>query len=254
MAADPLDGGPAPPTLADLRFADLVLALVVGLGGAFLAGVLALALVGAVGLGRAGGRPDSQLLVVVALLVQTAGLLGAIYIFAVRRRRIAWSEFGLRALPQGWLVRAIAIGLIAFVAASLLNSGVQALMDKPPHNPQLDLIAPGGFSVARLLITLSLFGAVVPFTEELFFRGLIYGWLRRRMPVWLAAGVSGLGFAALHGVWWLTPALLLLGVVLALIYERSGSIWAPVVAHGLFNSMTTVLYYLALATGTELPA
>lgn len=254
MAPDPFDGGqaPAPPTLADLRLSDLVLALVVGLGITFLAGVLAVALVGASDLG--GGSPDSQLLIVVALIVQTAGLLGAIYVFGVYRRRIPWAEFGLRPLPDGWLVRAVAIGLIAFILASLFNYGVQSLMDKPPHNPQLDLIAPGGFSWGRLLITLVFFGAVVPFTEELFFRGLIYGWLRCRMSVWLSAGVSGLGFAALHGVWWLIPALLLLGVVLALIYERSGSIWASVITHGLFNSLTTVLYYLALATGANLPA
>ena len=68
-----------------------------------------------------------------------------------------------------------------------------------------------------------------------------------------AAAISGLGFAVLHGVWWLIPALLLLGVVLALVYERSGSIWAAAITHGLFNSFTTVLLYLALATGIELP-
>lgn len=255
MAPDPFEGGqpPAPPTLADLRFSDLLLALVVGLGITVLAGVLALALVQATGLLGAGGPPDSQLLIVIALLVQAAGLLGAIYLFAVRRRRIPWAEFGLRPLSQGWLVRAVAIALIAFVLASLFNYGVQSLMEQPPHNPQLDLIAPDGFSWGRLLVTLIFFGAVAPFTEEMFFRGLIYGWLRRRVSVWLAAGVSGLGFAVLHGIWWLIPALFLLGVTLALIYERSGSIWASVVTHGLFNSLTTVLYYLALATGTDLP-
>jgi membrane protease YdiL (CAAX protease family) len=40
---------------------------------------------------------------------------------------------------------------------------------------------------------------------------------------------------------------------LALVYERSGSIWAATITHGLFNSCTTLLYYLALATGIELP-
>jgi membrane protease YdiL (CAAX protease family) len=256
MAPDPFEGGPAPapPSQADLRFGDLLLTLVVGLGVTVLAGVLAGALIKVSGLAGAGGPSDTQLLIVVALIVQAVGLLGAIYLFAVRRRGIAWAEFGLRPLTQGWLVRAVAIGLIAFVLASLFNAGVQSLMDRPPHNPQLDLIAPGGFSWGRLLVTLIIFGAVAPFTEEMFFRGLIYGWLRRRVSVWLAAGVSGLGFAVLHGIWWLIPALFVLGVALALIYERSGSIWASVITHGLFNSLTTVLYYLALATGTDLPA
>jgi membrane protease YdiL (CAAX protease family) len=144
--------------------------------------------------------------------------------------------------------------LAAFVVASLITMGVQSLMEEPPRNPQLDLIAPDGFSWSGLLITLAFVGAIVPFAEELFFRGLVYGWLRRRMSVGLAASVSALGFAVLHGIWWLIPALALLGIVLALIYERSGSIWTAVITHGLFNSFTTLLYYLALATGVELPA
>jgi membrane protease YdiL (CAAX protease family) len=146
------------------------------------------------------------------------------------------------------------VGVIVYVLASLVNLGVQSLMEEAPRNPQLDLIAPDGFSWSGLLITLVFVGAIVPFAEELFFRGLVFGWLRRRMPVWLAASVSGLGFAVLHGVWWLIPALALLGIVLALIYERSGTIWTAVITHGLFNSFTTLLYFLALATGLELPA
>ena len=255
MAQDPFDPGWAPvrPTLSDLKIADLLLALIVGLGATRVAGIVAVALVAAPSFHGSGDPPDLQLMIAIVLVVQTAGLIGAIYFFAVYRRGIAWAEFGLRPLPEGWLVRAAAVGVVAFILASLVNYGVQSLMDQPPHNPQLDLIAPGGFSWRGLIVMLLFVGAIVPIAEELFFRGLIYGWLRRRVSVWLAAGVSGLGFAVLHGIWWLIPALFLLGVTLALIYERSGSIWASVVTHGLFNSLTTVLYYLALATGTDLP-
>ena len=260
MTQDPFLSGqgptttPAPPpTLADVRVSDLLLALIVGLGATRLAGVAAVALLAGPGFAGQGELPDLQLLIVVVLTVQTVGLIGAIYLFAVLRRRLAWAEIGLRPLPQGWLVRAAAVALLAFVLASLVNLGVQSLMEEPTRNPQLDLIAPDGFSWHSLIITLLFVGAIVPFAEELFFRGLIYGWLRQRMPVWLAALVSGLGFAVLHGVWWLIPALLLLGVVLALVYERSGSIWAAVITHGVFNSFTTLLYFLALATGVELP-
>jgi CAAX protease family protein len=255
MALDPFESGAASaePTLADVRISDLLLALILGLGVTRLASVIAVALVAAPAFHGNGDMPNLQLLVAVILAVQTAGLIGAIYFFAVYRRGLAWAEIGLRPLPEGWLVRAAALGLIAFILASLVNLGVQSLMEEPPHNPQFNLIAPDGFSWSGLLITLAFVGAIVPFAEELFFRGLIYGWLRRRMSVWLAASVSGLGFAVLHGIWWLIPALFLLGVALALIYERSGSIWASVVTHGLFNSLTTVLFYLALATGVELP-
>jgi len=256
MALDPIDSGQAsaPPTLSDVRISDFLLALIVGLGVTRLAGVVAVALLAGSGFRGTGDMPDLQVLIMVILTVQTVGLIGAIYLFAIWRRGLAWAEIGLRPLPAGWLVRSAGIALAAFVVASLITMGVQSLMEEPPRNPQLDLIAPDGFSWSGLLITLAFVGAIVPFAEELFFRGLVYGWLRRRMSVRLAASVSALGFAVLHGIWWLIPALALLGVVLALTYERSGSIWAAVITHGLFNSFTTLLYYLALATGIELPA
>lgn len=244
---------PAPPSLRDVTLADFLLAVIVGLGVTRLAGVVAVALIaGPSLLGGAGMGLQSVLVVIFAL--QVVGLLAAIWLFAVRRRGLAWAAVGLRPPPQGWLLRAAGIGLIAFLLASLVNLGVQSLMAETPRNPQLDLIAPDGFSWLSLLVTLIFVGALVPFAEELFFRGLVYGWLRARMPVAVAAVVSGLGFAVLHGVWWLIPALALLGIILALVYERSGSIWTAVVVHGLFNSLTTLLYYLALASGVELPA
>ncbi len=244
MAPDPFDSGPAParPTLTDVKISDFILALIVGLGVTRLAGVAAFALLVGPGLAGGGEMPDMQPLIVVILTVQAVGLIGAIYLFAIWRRGLAWSEIGLRPLPEGWLVRSAGIALVAFVVATAITYGVHSLMADPPRNPQLDLIAPDGFSWTSLLITLAFVGAIVPFAEELFFRGLVYGWLRRRMAVWLAASVSGLGFALLHGIWWLIPALVLLGIVLALIYERSGSIWTAVITHGLFNSFTTLLY------------
>jgi len=255
MALDISDGGqtPAPPTLDNVKISDFLLALLVGLGVTRLAGVVAVALLAGTGLLGAGDAPDLQVLIMVIFTVQTVGLIGAVYLFAILRRRLAWAEIGLRPLPAGWLVGSAGIAVAAFAVSILITMGVQSLMAETPRNPQLDLIAPDGFSWSGLLITLASVGAIVPFAEELFFRGLVYGWLRRRMSVWLAASVSALGFAGLHGIWWLIPALALLGIVLALIYERSGSIWTAVITHGLFNSFTTLLYYYALATGLEVP-
>jgi membrane protease YdiL (CAAX protease family) len=92
----------------------------------------------------------------------------------------------------------------------------------------------------------------MPFVEELLFRGLFYRWLRERWGVAAAVAVSALSFSALHGIPQLIPALALFGAVLALVYEKSGSLWPAIVVHALFNCVGVVLVYAALAHGMPL--
>lgn len=79
-------------------------------------------------------------------------------------------------------------------------------------------------------------GAVlVPFAEEVLFRGIGYGALRR-YGVWVAAPASAAVFAIAHGVNVVLVIAFLLGVACALLYERSRSIWPAVVTHAVFNA------------------
>ncbi len=75
---------------------------------------------------------------------------------------------------------------------------------------------------------------LVPVGEEVFFRGFIYGTLRRWSRVW-AVVLSSVLFAAVHlQVVHFLP-ILLLGVVLALLYERTGSLAGSIAVHGINN-------------------
>ena len=92
-------------------------------------------------------------------------------------------------------------------------------------------------------------GMLVPFAEELFFRGVLYGWLRRRYTFWIAAAVSALVFAIAHADIAIGLSNLILGLVLAWVYERSQSLWVPVAVHAVNNSLAVGLLYAALALG-----
>ena len=91
------------------------------------------------------------------------------------------------------------------------------------------------------MIGVAVVGAA-PFAEELFFRGFLYGGLRRRLSVLPAALLSGVLFAIAH----LDPGLIvpftLVGFVLAFTYERTGTLVAPIGVHFVFN----LLSFLAL--------
>jgi membrane protease YdiL (CAAX protease family) len=79
---------------------------------------------------------------------------------------------------------------------------------------------------------------VAPVAEEIIFRGYFYGVIRRfggRIPAILT---SSLLFAAIHVH---LPSMLglgLLAVILCLLYERTGSLWATMTMHAAFNATT----------------
>ena len=79
---------------------------------------------------------------------------------------------------------------------------------------------------------------IAPVAEEVIFRGYLYGVIRRfggRIPALLT---SSLLFAAIHVHLPSMPGLLILAVILCLLYERTGSLWAPITMHALFNAAT----------------
>lgn len=77
---------------------------------------------------------------------------------------------------------------------------------------------------------------VTPVVEELFFRALSYGALRRGMPVILANLVSAAIFGAAHGNLLSFSFTFVLGIFLACIYEKSGSLPATILVHASFNA------------------
>jgi membrane protease YdiL (CAAX protease family) len=85
---------------------------------------------------------------------------------------------------------------------------------------------------------------VAPLCEEVVFRGYIYPTLKKFNGIWIAALVSALIFSAAHGSLAALLPLFIFGVVLVFLYERTGSIWAPIGAHFLFNAATVTVQLL----------
>jgi uncharacterized protein len=84
-------------------------------------------------------------------------------------------------------------------------------------------------------------GIGAPIVEEIFYRGLLQRSLARRFGVWPSILGSALLFGASHFQLLQLPALVLFGIVLGLLAERTGRLAAPIAAHIVFN-MTTVLF------------
>lgn len=244
------------PTLPSPRLpvqgGDLLLILIVTLGSVrLLVGVL-------ISLAPAtGGTPEAGnvLLATMGLLLfQTIIVLALLRALVIRKYGLSWAALGLRPAARHWYRRAVIVAILLLPAVALINAVlIPQLSEEPFHNPQLYAIAASGFSWPALLAMLVMAGVIAPFGEELAFRGLLFPWLGARLGVPAGAVLSALCFAALHGVVILIPALTVVGIALAVLYQRCRSLWPVILAHGAFNSIMIVLLYAALAAGMKLP-
>lgn len=89
--------------------------------------------------------------------------------------------------------------------------------------------------------------AIIPaLGEELFFRGMMMRLVRQRsrsmlLPVLFTATL----FAFIHANVYGLLSILLAGVLLAVIYNLTGSLWCSIAAHMSFNGITIILVYLS---------
>jgi membrane protease YdiL (CAAX protease family) len=129
-----------------------------------------------------------------------------------------------------------AAAYLGYVAIALVYS---ALVRPEQEDVTRDLgLGSGAFGTiaAGLLIVVA-----APISEEIFFRGFIFGGLRRRLSFPAAAVLSGVIFGLFHftgpdsiGV---VPQLAFLGFALAWLYEETGSIYPAIAVHAVNNAL-----------------
>lgn len=140
------------------------------------------------------------------------------------------------------------IGLVAYYGLVELAARLFAPLFKLPEN-QNDAAAAALIDSAPHMIMIAII-FLGPFVEEALFRGLVFGGLKERSRM-LAYGVSCILFALVH-VWQFAagardPAYLLMvvqylapGLVLAWVYEHTGTLWAPVLLHVCVNALAVL--------------
>ncbi len=166
-----------------------------------------------------------------------AGLVAAT-IWAARALGRPRDVLGLRRVPVG---RTAALVVASLVAIFVLNAVLEPIFHGAERQAEAGGLDPNPFpGGARATIAAVLAGVVLcvaaPVGEELFFRGLVHGSLRR-LGVPVATLLSAAVFAAVHLVPAAFPVLFVVGVILALLYEHTGSLIPGIVVHMLINAL-----------------
>src|SRR5207237_96161 len=91
-------------------------------------------------------------------------------------------------------------------------------------------------SMDKYVLPLTLFVTVLgPVIEEIFFRGFTYRAFRRRWGAWVSCAATAGIFAAFHMNVMVFFPIFLLGLFLAFLYEKTGSLVPSIAAHVTHN-------------------
>jgi membrane protease YdiL (CAAX protease family) len=181
--------------------------------------------------------------------LETIALVGAVYFLGMRRRGVTWTGIGLRPVSWLWIGIVTVVTLIAIPLTGLLTILILMALGRPLDNPQLDFLIPEGLSWVSAAGMVLLGGVAAPFGEELVFRGVLYPLLRNRWGLWPGVLASSLIFAVIHGDIAVGVTAFVLGIILALVFEYSRSLWSAVLVHVLNNSLKILLLYILVALG-----
>ena len=120
----------------------------------------------------------------------------------------------------------LVLGMSAAVSVNVIVSLSQIARFSPKYQQVSEAIYSGG-------LFMEIVSAVIaaPILEELFFRGMIYKRLRDMINVKAAVVISALFFGAFHGNLVQFVYAFIIGLMLAYVYEKFKTIWAPVIFH-----------------------
>jgi len=171
----------------------------------------------------------------------------AVY-FVVRRYGHKLDTIGL-SLKNTW--KNVLTGVIGYIAAlPILACVLFATMwvievtgYKPPMQPVVEMFL--SQDSAKILIYMTVFVSIFgPMAEEIFFRGFLYKALRGRFGVKLPLVIVAALFALLHADVVAFAPILVLGITLGFLYERTGSLIASFTVHIMHNTATISVVFL----------
>ncbi|MEA2016215.1 MAG: type II CAAX endopeptidase family protein [Actinomycetota bacterium] len=172
---------------------------------------------------------------VVFYVVQIILMLGVVWFFAIFKRQSGLRDLGLRyysILKTIWysFISLVAIFIVRFLYYDLLLYtlfGIEA-----PSSKIEVLIKSGNVSINTLMIIVAL---IAPLSEEIFFRGFLYQAFKKNWGVNAGLFLSSFLFAAVHFEIYRFIPIMIIGWLLAYLFEKTKSLLPAIFLHGVYN-------------------
>lgn len=228
-------------TITSRRFL-LVLGLWAALAAAVVGGTIAIVRI-ALGAWAAGHRADlGAVLVAEAYLTLLAALLLAAGGPAGLRDRLRF-----RFTSLGDLAAALAVWLAALFTGGLLTDALSPLLGQPRSNTVA--LLGQSFDPLFVAVIVPTVCVLAPACEELLFRGVLFGWLTRFVPVPVSVVVTAAVFAGAHLLPQLFPILFVFGLAATLVRAQTGSTLNSFAMHAAQNTFAVAFTYAMLSQG-----
>lgn len=186
------------------------------------------------------GGEASPLVISFFLGVAEALLIIPPWFFLVRHGG-SWTQMGLRDFR--W--RDLAVGFSLLVLSILFNFAWAVFLALLGLEIQPDILPLFGGGGTGFVLALIVGGAVAPLAEEIYFRAFLFVGFRERWGLGWGLIASSILFALFH---FLPTGLLpisLLGIILAITYQLSGSLWPSILMHAATNVLALTATYLS---------
>lgn len=167
-------------------------------------------------------------------------LLLGIYFIALRPKKLPWSDVGLRKFAlKDW--KSIFLYSIILLVGTVIIVLITSFLGNSIDNSKTDTFQQD-VTTFTFLITFISAAIISPIYEEIFYRGFIYRWLRTRVGLIWAILLSSTIFTAIHiPTYNAMPVNFFSGIIFALTYEKTNSIWPVVIVHGSTNGIMVLL-------------
>lgn len=162
--------------------------------------------------------------------------------------RTKWRDlFKFRRIKISTALMTVLLTFLCMPLVSVVNLASQFFVENAVQsNSTTFLMMP--FTATFLIIAV-----YAPVCEELIFRGITYESLRRDRNVFQAMYLSAIFFGLAHMNFNQAAYALLLGIILVMLREATGSLWATILMHFLFNAWNVLLMYASVWLAEAFP-
>ena len=147
----------------------------------------------------------------------------------------------------------IVMGVLGQYASNLIATLTGVLIPSAMDSYE-DLAQNFDLSTASPVLMILAVCIVGPIAEELVFRGMIFGKLRRAFSFWPAAIISGIMFGVFHMNIMQGVYASVLGVLLAYVYEKTQTIFGSIFFHIVFNASSYITDFVNRGIQSVVPS